>query len=445
MSQLRTFYSILITQAISQIGSQMTGLAIAIWLFQQTGDVTPLALVSFFSLIPNVLLANIAGLVADRLDRRWIMALADSGAAVGSLILMGLFFSGVFQVWHLYLITLFVEVCRAFQNPAFSASVALMVPDDQRDRANAVMQLTGPLAGLIAPGLAAIIYAAMGIIGVLAVDLLSFSVAITAMLLARIPAPPRSESKQTASILRDLLAGFAFLLEHKPMLVMVGFFTLVNFIGVGLGVLLTPYLLSRMGNDTGLMSIILTVSHLGAIVGGIVIGAWGGTRPRIHTVMIALILAGIVLIFAGIAQAPVPLGITLFLFMALPMAANIPLMSIMQSKVPPDKQGRVFAAIGQLTMLVTPLSPLLVGPLADNIFEPAAQAATWSFAPLVGSGAGAGMGLMFGLAGILIAVLAAVCYAFPSVRRMEATIPDWQADASDIEPLPTTDTLPVNA
>jgi len=373
------------------------------------------------------------------------MALADSGAAVGSLILMGLFFSGVFQVWHLYLITLFVEVCRAFQNPAFSASVALMVPDDQRDRANAVMQLTGPLAGLIAPGLAAIIYAAMGIIGVLAVDLLSFSVAITAMLLARIPAPPRSESKQTASILRDLLAGFAFLLEHKPMLVMVGFFTLVNFIGVGLGVLLTPYLLSRMGNDTGLMSIILTVSHLGAIVGGIVIGAWGGTRPRIHTVMIALILAGIVLIFAGIAQAPVPLGITLFLFMALPMAANIPLMSIMQSKVPPDKQGRVFAAIGQLTMLVTPLSPLLVGPLADNIFEPAAQAATWSFAPLVGSGAGAGMGLMFGLAGILIAVLAAVCYAFPSVRRMEATIPDWQADASDIEPLPTTDTLPVNA
>jgi len=435
MSQLRTFYSILITQAISQIGSQMTGLAIAIWLFQQTGDVTPLALVSFFSLIPNVLLANIAGLVADRLaglvadrlDRRWIMALADSGAAVGSLILMGLFFSGVFQVWHLYLITLFVEVCRAFQNPAFSASVALMVPDDQRDRANAVMQLTGPLAGLIAPGLAAIIYAAMGIIGVLAVDLLSFSVAITAMLLARIPAPPRSESKQTASILRDLLAGFAFLLEHKPMLVMVGFFTLVNFIGVGLGVLLTPYLLSRMGNDTGLMSIILTVSHLGAIVGGIVIGAWGGTRPRIHTVMIALILAGIVLIFAGIAQAPVPLGITLFLFMALPMAANIPLMSIMQSKVPPDKQGRVFAAIGQLTMLVTPLSPLLVGPLADNIFEPAAQAATWSFAPLVGSGAGAGMGLMFGLAGILIAVLAAVCYAFPSVRRMEATIPDWQS------------------
>jgi MFS transporter, DHA3 family, macrolide efflux protein len=445
MSRLRTFYTILITQAISQIGSQMTGLAIAIWLFQQTGDVTPLALVSFFSLIPNVLLANVAGLVADRLDRRWIMALADSGAAVGSLLLMGLFFSGAFQVWHLYLITLFVEICRAFQNPAFSASVALMVPDDQRDRANAVMQLTGPLAGLIAPGLAAIIYAAMGITGVLAVDLLSFSVAITAMLLARIPAPPRSESKQTASILRDLLAGFAFLLEHKPMLVMVGFFTLVNFIGVGLGVLLTPYLLSRMGNDTGLMSIILTVSHLGAIVGGIVIGAWGGTRPRIHTVMIALILAGIVLIFAGMAQTPVPLGITLFLFMALPMAANIPLMSILQAKVPPDKQGRVFAAIGQLTMLVSPLSPLLLGPLADNVFEPAAQPTTWIFAPLVGSGAGAGMGLMFGLAGILIAALAALCYAVPSVRRMEATIPDWQVAASDIEPLPTPETLPVNA
>jgi MFS family permease len=428
MTRLQTFYGILITQAVSQIGSQMTSLAIGIWLFQQTGDVTPLALVSFFALIPNVLLANVAGLVADRLDRRWIMALADTGAALGALVLMLLFFSNAFQVWHLYAIALFVEICRAFQNPAFSATVALMVPDEQRDRANAVMQLTGPLAGIIAPGLAAVLYAAVGVTGVLAVDLFSFGIAITAMLLARIPAPPRSQATGSSSFLRDLLAGFAFLWQYKTMLVMVGFFTAINFVGVGLGMLQTPYLLSRTGNDTGAMGAILSIANIGAVVGGVVIGTWGGTRPRIHTVMVAIILLGVVLVFAGMAQTAILLGLTFFTFMAVPMAANIPLMSIMQAKVPPEKQGRVFAVIGQLAMLVTPLSPLLLGPLADNVFEPAAQSADWVFAPLFGSGPGAGIGLMYALAGLVIVVAGSICYALPAVRRMEATIPDWQPE-----------------
>jgi MFS transporter, DHA3 family, macrolide efflux protein len=428
MNRIRTFYAILTTQAISQIGSQMTSIAIGIWLFQQTGDVTPLALVTFFALVPNVLLANFGGLAADRLDRRWLMALADTGSALGSLVLMLLFFSGAFQVWHLYVITVCVEICRAFQGPAFGASVALMVPEGQRDRANAVMQLTGPLGGIIAPGLTALIYAVGGVTLVLGIDLLSFGVAITALLLARIPVPERAEVTTKPSMLRDLMAGFAFLWAHKTLLVLVLFMAAINFVGVGVGTLLTPYLLSRLEGSTEAMGVVLSISNLGAVVGGIVIGAWGGTRPRIHTIMVGIILAGVVLALAGMAQTAATLAITAFLFMALPMAANIPLSSMMQAKVPPDKQGRVFAVIGQMAMVVTPFSPLLLGPLADTVFEPAAQAASWEFGWLVGSGAGAGIGLMIVLAGSLIGVAGLMAYALPVIRGMEAHIPDWETE-----------------
>lgn len=430
-NKLRTFYTILVTQAISQIGSQMSGLAIGIWLFQQTGDVTPLALVAFFGLLPNVLLANVAGLVADRLDRRWIMALADTGAAFGSLVLMLLFFSGSFQVWHLYVVVLLQEICRAFQNPAYTASVTMMVPDEGRDRANGVMQLTGPLAGIIAPALTAVFYSIVGVTGVLLIDLLTFGVAIIALLLARIPAPPRSQSPGKPSLLRDLTAGFAFFWQHKPFLIMLFFVALINFVGVGFGTLQTPYLLSRTGNSEATLGVLLTIANIGAVAGGIAISVWGGTRPRIHTAMPALIGVGAMMVAFGMAQTPIMLGSAMFLFMALPMFANIPLMSMLQAKVPPDKQGRVFAAVSQFALLFSPLSPLLVGPLADSVFEPAAQSAGWWFAGLVGSGAGAGMGLMMVFAGGVVALAAAVAYALPMIRTMEATIPDWQTDVVD--------------
>ncbi|MDX2140415.1 MAG: MFS transporter [Chloroflexota bacterium] len=432
-SKLRTFYTILLTQAISQIGSQMTSLAIGIWLFQQTGDVTPLALVAFFALLPNVLLANVAGLIADRFDRRWVMAIADVGAAVGSLVLMVLFFSSAFQVWHLYVITLVQNIFRTFQNPAFTASVTMMVTDDQRDRANGIMQLTGPLAGIIAPALTAALYGAIGITGILAVDLVSFAVAIAALILVRIPAPPRSQTAGKPSIVRDLTAGFAFFWEQKPFLIMLLFVALINFIGTGFGTLQTPYLLSRTGNSEATLGILLTIANIGAIAGGIVMSAWGGTRPRIHTAMPAIILLGVCLVLFGLAQTPVTLAIGLFLFMAMPMFANIPLMSMMQAKVPPDKQGRVFAALMQFALLISPLSPLLAGPLADNVFEPAAQSGNWMFGGLVGFGAGAGIGLMIVIAGAVMASLATAAYALPMIRTMEATIPDWQPASAPSE------------
>jgi len=98
----------------------------------------------------------------------------------------------------------------------------------------------------------------------------------------------------------------------------------------------------------------------------------------------------------------------------------------MQAKTPPDLQGCVFAVLDQIAMLLTPLAYLLVGPLADHVFEPAVGQAWWGrVAPLVG--AGAGMGLMYALAGVLTFSLTVLVYAVPAVRRLEAELPGYAA------------------
>jgi len=434
--KLRTFYTILLTQAFSQIGSMMTGLAVGIWLYTETGEVTPLATIAAINMLPPVLLANLTGWAADRFDRRLIMALADTGAALCTFILLILLTSGLFQIWHLYVLAFIQQTAGAFQNPAYMASVTMLVPDTQRERANAVMQLTGPLAGLFAPALTGLLYAAVSVTGIMIIDLLTFVVAISTLLSLHIPRPAQTDAgkARSGSFLRELTGGFSYLWQYKPLIVLMTGAALINFVAVGYGALQTPYLLARTGSEVTL-GIILSVSSLGAIAGGVIIGAWGGTRPRIHTVMPSIIVFGLFLALVGMAREPLPLALSLFLFMAAPMFANVSLVSMLQAKIPPDMQGRVFAVISQVALAVSPLSPLIVGPLADRVFEPAVGTDAWApFAPLVGNSAGAGMGLIIVIGGISLAILAVVTYLLPAIRHMEASIPDYTPVEAEIVP-----------
>ena len=105
---------------------------------------------------------------------------------------------------------------------------------------------------------------------------------------------------------------------------------------------------------------------------------------------------------------------------------NASFMSMMQAKTPPDVQGRIFAALGQVSMFLMPISYLLSGPLADHVFEPAVGGAGWdTVAPLMGTQAGAGMGLMMFLAGTGIALVTLAVYALPAIRNLESSMPDY--------------------
>jgi len=434
---LRTFYTLILTQVFSLIGSQISGFAISIWVYQQTGDATPLALVSFFFIVPQVLAAGLSGVLADRWDRRYVMMLADTGQAVGTVLLLITFASGQFQLWHLYAVTFLQSLFNIFQGPSFQASVTMLVPDEQRDRANAMQQVTNPLAGIIAPAIAGMLYPVVGVIGSIAIDLITFLVAVSVVFYIRIPRPPQTTEGQAlvGSVWRSMFDGFRYLWQRQTLFWLMVFNSLINFLVGGIIVLQTPYILSRTGSETTL-GILLGIVNFGALAGGIFMGVWGGTRPRIHAIMWAVILFSLFLGLAGMAQTPVTLGITFFLFMFGLPVANASAMSMLQAKVAPDVQGRVFAALTQMSMVLLPIAYLLVGPLADNVFEPAVGQAGWEWvAPLVGDGPGAGIGLMLLICGFGNAFLSFLVYLIPAIRRIEADLPDYDTQ-------PPTDTPP---
>ncbi|MCL4253201.1 MAG: MFS transporter [Anaerolineae bacterium] len=424
---IRTFYTLILTQVFSMIGSRISSIAIGIYLFQQTGNATPLAMIAFFTTLPMVLASSISGVLADRWDRRMVMVLSDTGQAVCTLLLFISFASGSFELWHLYVIVTFQSVFGVFQGPAFQASVTMLIPNDQRDRANAIQQLSGPSAGIIAPAIAGVIYALGGVSLAILVDMLTFVVAMVVIFSIHIPRPVQTEvgKKFSGTFWKEIWSGLAYLRQNRPLLYNMLYISMINFFFAGMGVLMTPYILGRTGSEITLGTL-QSVQNLGAIAGGITLGVWGGTKKRMHTILVGILIAAMFMMGVGMSQNAIILGAMMFCFMfPLPIVNGL-YMSLMQAKVAPDMQGRVFAVVGQFSTLLMPLSFLLVGPLADNVFAPAVMTEGWAtFAPFVGTDAGSGYGLMMMMVGFVGVLLTLTAASVSQIRNLEDLLPDY--------------------
>jgi len=422
-----TYYVIVATEALSLIGSQTSGLAVGIAVFRLTGHATPIALVSVFLAAPWIVLGGLGGALADRFDRRSLMLTANLGYAVASGLLLLAFVSGAFRLWELYALTLANGVFGVVEAPALQASVAMLVPDRHRDRANAIQQLSYPGAVVLAAAFAGVLYAAVGVAGAIVVDLFTFMVAVAVLLAVRIPMPePGAESRSAGSGLwRQSLDGLRYLAGAPTLLALCIYISLISATAGGFfWALMTPYVLDRVHSTTTL-GLVVGTGFSGAIAGALAMAAWGGTRPRIHTVMASTLLAGVGISLTGLARSAVPLAASLFLLTFVIPFANAALSSIFQGRVAPGLQGRVFAAMGQLGALLAPLASLTAGPLADRVFEPAVARPGWrAVAWAVGAAPGAGIGLMYVIAGLWMVGLTAAFYASPAVRRVEAAPPD---------------------
>jgi DHA3 family macrolide efflux protein-like MFS transporter len=430
---LRTYYLLMATQTVSQVGSRISFFAVGISVFTQTSHATPIAIISFCQTLPWILGAGFAGAIADRYDRRRLLILANVGFVITSGLLLASFASGAFRLWHLYVLALINSTILTISGPAFRASVAMLVPESHRDRANAIGQMTGPAANAISPALAGLLYALIGVAGAILIDIATFAVAIAALLAVRIPMPAKTGegAAMARAVWRQAFDGMLYLWRRPPLLGLCLVVSIVSFLMGGLGVLILPYPLART-HSTLAFGIVLACADVGTIAGAAAMAAWGGTRPRIHTVMLALLVAGLLLAVAGMARTTPELAASFFAFMFMLPFVNTASTSIFQAKVAPDVQGRVFAAMGQVAMLTMPLAFLIAGPLTDRVAEPAVRSPAWkSVAWLVGANAGAGMGLLLVIGGLATAALSLVAYALPAMRRLEATLPDHAATAAE--------------
>ena len=431
----RVFLRVWAGQLVSDLGSAMTSFGLAIWVFLETGSATQLALIVLAARMPMMLVSPFAGALVDRWDRRRAMIIADTGAAVGTLATALLLATGGLEIWHLYVTLSFSGVFQAFQFPAYSAATTLLVPREQYARASGLVQLAGSIGRVGSPAIAAAIVASGSLTVLFVIDFVTFAVAIATLASVRFPAPPSREAGEVGprALLREAREGWTFVTRRKGLLFLLLSFVLVNFSFSAQSVLLVPLLLS-MGSETT-AGLVVSLSAVGLVAGSLLVATWGGPKDRVAGVYAGILAMGLGLVVAGIRPSVlVVLAGILIVHVTHPMAGASS-QAIWQSKVPPGLQGRVFAVRQMSAIAAAPIAFIVAGTLADNLFEPLladSGGLGGPLAALVGSGEGRGIGLMFVLLGVLVAVTVFYAWRHPRIRNIESEIPDVELESAPL-------------
>lgn len=416
-------------QIVSVLASTMSQFALSIFMYQETGSATALGLMQVFFITPFLVISPIAGVMIDRYNRKMMMMVSDLGAGLATLAILALQASGLLEYWHLYVTSVVYGLGMAFQWPAYSAAISTMVPKQQLGRANGMMSLIEAGPGVIAPILAGAALPIIGLTGILVFDVVTFILAIGALLIVHIPQPVRTVegSQAKGGMLQEAAYGFKYIFARPSLLGLQMIFFAGNlFAGIGFTVL-TPMILSRSGNDSLMLGSTQTAGAIGGVVGGVLMSAWGGFKRRSHGVLLGWIWGGLSMAIIGLAGG-LPVWITgLALTSVIIPLVNGSNQAIWQSKVAPDLQGRVFSARRLIAWFTNPISPIIGGTLADFVLEPAARAQTGlpgTFAWLVGTGPGAGMGFLIVLCGVASAMVGLLGYFIPAIYNAETILPD---------------------
>jgi DHA3 family macrolide efflux protein-like MFS transporter len=435
---MRIFSFIWLGQLISLIGVSMTGFALDISVFKQTGSATQFAFLILTSTVPLIVMSPIAGTLVDRWDRRWTMIISQICIGLSTLSLLVLVTTGQIEIWHIYLRNIFTSIIGAFHAPAYKASITSLVPQEDLARVSGMVQLAIAIQQILSPLIAGTLLDIVEVKGILLIDLSTLLIALVPLLLVRFgeisQAANVDEDAQPSSLWQEILYGWTYLIERPGLPSFLVLFTIYQFLVGFVSVLVYPLILS-VTTPAGLGKIAF-ITGIGMLLGGIVMSTWKRSwHNLISPILIAMSLSGMSIALAGFRPSVVQMGIATLFFFTIAPFINGSVQVIFQTKVAENVQGRVFGLMGAISGSAVPLAAIFAGPLADRVFEPLmAFDGLWSkelVGQLIGSGPGRGIGLLFVIVGFSILIAAIIGYQYPSIRDLENNLPDYQESSTD--------------
>lgn len=431
---MRTYFIIWLGEVASTVGSALTSFALGLWIYEQTDSVSMFALNMLAYTLPYLVISPLAGALADRWNRKWLMILGDMGAAVTTLGVILLAVNGQLHIGYIYTLTAISSMFGALQWPAYMAAIPMIVPKEQLGRASALSQAGYALSEMAGPMLAGRLYAgglfgisAIGLGGILVIDFATFLFATLMLLLVPIShhRPEVSQDETARTIWEDIQSGWLYIKHHPSLLNLLVYFAIINFFGEFMYPLAQPLLFETTTPDKA--GTAMSIMGMGMMVGIGIMGIWGGPKRRVNGILIPGIVSGLVIAVAGLRPSIMLITVAGFGYYALQPIIEGSDRALWQTKVSGFMQGRVFAMQTMITSSIGPLALLVAGPLADHVFEPAMQDGgllAGSVGAIIGVGPGRGLALFILILGLLSALVSVVAYMNPRIRYAEDRLQD---------------------
>ena len=389
---------------ISAIGSGLTSFGLGVYVFEQTGKASAIALVTLLAFMPALLLSAPTGVLADRYDRRVLMVLGDSLSAVGLVFILICMLRGEAQLWQICVGVTISSVFYSLLEPAYKATVTDLLTPEQYTKASGLVGIAGSAKYLISPVLAGFLLTVSDIKLLLIIDICTFFITVASTLVVRSGIVSK-KSEATTSFLRELNDGWGAVTENRGVLILVMMGAVITFFLGFIQTLSAPMLLAF--SDSATLGLAETICASGMLVSSVLVGIISIKKGYAKILSTTLLFAGIFMVVFGLREDLLLICISGFLFFAMLPFANSSLDYMVRTNIKNELQGRAWGLIGIISQLGFVAAYALSGVLADYAGK------------ALKIGVGRGAGSLIVVAGLLLSVTAVVLYQMKSVRQLE--------------------------
>lgn len=421
-SEMKSFLVLWLGQSLSALGSSMTAYALVIWSYSQKGSALATALLMVSSYAPYVILSIFAGALSDRWNKKAVMLICDSIAAMTTILVIVLIQTDCLELWHIYAINMVGGIMNTIQQPASEVAVTKLLPEKHYQKVGGLRYLSNSVNTILTPIISTGIMGIFGIHAVFLTDLMTFVFAFASlMFFIKIPETDRADTKE--NFISSVKCGIGWLGKHRGILVLILYLAAINLIASMYNAALPAMMLSRPSGSENAYGIYNTVLGVTTLVGSIAASAMKPPKSRIRVIcgcllfsmsfenfMLAFGRNAVIWYIGGVlGWLPIPL-----------MNANLE--AVLRTNIPAEMQGRIYSVRNSLQFFTIPVGYLVGGAAVDQIFEPYMQNAPQLLTDIFGSGKGSGAALFF----FVIAFMGiGVCLIFSRMRSL------WSLESED--------------
>jgi DHA3 family macrolide efflux protein-like MFS transporter len=371
-------------QALSFFGTMVVQYALVWHITLKSQSGTMITLFTAAGFLPMFFISPFAGVWADKFNRKYIINIADGAIAFVSLVVAVFLMLGIDSYGLLLFCALVRSLGQGTQTPAVGAFIPQIVPQEQLTKINGIQNSIQSMVTLSSPMVSGALMAFAPLQTLFFLDVVTAIIGISIVLFfvkspRVIQAPKVIQSPQTVQVpavqpeqkgvayFHDLKEGLRYIRNHGYVLRMIVLSAVFLFFFAP-AALLTPLQVTRnFGNDVWRLSSIEVTFSVGMMIGGILIGMWGGFKNRIYTMSLSCALCGVLAIGLGIVT-----NFWLYLIIMAIMGVSLPLwnapfMVLLQTTVEPSFMGRVLSVFTMVSSTMMPLGMVVFGPIADTV------------------------------------------------------------------------------
>ena len=362
----RNFRLFFIGQGISLIGTWMEAIAMSWLVYRMTNSPLLLGIVGFSSQIPTFIFSPLAGLLADRMNRRRILLITQTLSMVQAFILAILTLTGTIAVWHIIVLGVCLGLINSFDIPARQSFIVEMVEKKENlGNAIALNSLMFNGARLIGPSIAGVIIAIMGEGMCFLLNAISF-LAVIASLMA-MDVKERATGKAHIRLFEELKEGFSYTFGFQPIKLIILLLAVISLMGTSYIVLMPVFARDVLMGGPQTFGLLMAAIGVGALAATLYLASRKSIVGLGDLIPICASIFALGLIAFSFSRtlwlSVLLLAISGFGFMTHMAASN----TILQTISDDDKRGRVMSFYTMAFMGMTPLGSLLAGTLANKI------------------------------------------------------------------------------